>query len=364
MDISRLREALRQGCVDPFAACVLWKDSPSAPPPPDYKAAAEASRANQVTPFGTSTWTPAKEAVAGKGAVAAQPRRWVQTGSNNIAGRGGASNQGYWAEATPAIPGVDAQPAVPASNTITLPPDLQKGLMGITGRVGENMSKGPDLSSVQQVADKAYGAMTSRLDPQWQQEQSMQETQLRNQGLVPGGEAYNNAMRVFNQAKNDAYQRATLGAIQTMPQTYQLATDQHNQPLNQLNAIRSGAQIQGPQFEGSPDYLNAANAQAQYGQGLYNAQVGQQNAMTSGLFGLGGAGLMAYGLAASDRRLKRDIRRVAEDERGWGIYRYRYLDDDRERIGVMADEVERVMPHAVMTRPDGFKAVYYGALYG
>ena len=311
MDISRLREALRQGCVDPFAACVLWKDSPSAPPPPDYKAAAEASRANQVTPFGSSMWTPGQDAVAARpatpGSASYNPAAGAGGGTFNPYGSGQSGRwimqngrlvqdtaaMGAGAAATPAVPG---SPAVPATNTITLPPDLQKGLMGITGRVGENMSKGPDLSSVNQVADKAYGAMTSRLDPQWQQQQGMQETQLRNQGLVPGGEAYNNAMRVFNQAKNDAYQQATLGAIQTMPQTYQLATDQHNQPLNQLNAIRSGAQIQGPQFEGSPDYLSAANAQAQYGQGMYNAQVGQQYAMTSGLFSLGGAGIMVMAL--------------------------------------------------------------------
>ena len=335
----------------------MGKDSPSAPPPPDYKAAAEASRSNQVTPFGSSTWTPAKEAVIGS------PGKWVGgTGemenfvdpkTNRVSSRPiGATWQ----------PGVESSPAVAATNTTTLSPDLEKGLMGITGRVAENMSKGPDLSSVQDISDKAYGAFTARLDPQWAQQQQGQETQLRNQGLVPGGEAYDNAMRVFNQAKNDAYQQANLGAIQTMPQTYQLANDQYNQPLNQLNAIRTGAQIQGPQFEGSADYLGAANAQAQYGQGLYNAQVGQQNAMTSGLFGLGSAGLLAYGMMGSDRRLKRDIRKVAEDERGWAIYRYRYLNDAVERIGVMADEVEKVRPDAVTT-VNGYKAVYYGRLY-
>jgi hypothetical protein len=287
MDISRFREAVRQGCVDPFAACLYGKDSPSAPPAPDYKAAAEASRSNQVTPFGSNTWTPAQAATPGT------QGQWVQ-GPPNPNARTGETFGRPQAGSRVWQPGADATPAVAATNTTTLTPDLQKGLMGITGRVAENMSKPPDLSSVQDISDKAYGAFTARLDPQWQQQQGMQETQLRNQGLVPGGEAYDNAMRVFNQAKNDAYQQANLGAIQTMPQTYQLANDQYNQPLNQLNAIRTGAQIQGPQFEGSQDYLNAANMQAQYGQGLYNAQVGQQNAMTSGLFGLGAAGLLAF----------------------------------------------------------------------
>lgn len=353
MDISRLREAVRQGCVDPFAACSYWKDSPSAPAPPDYKAAAEAERFNQFTPFGSSVWTPAVEA---KPATGGTPSRYVQ-GRQIGTDRGGPMYEpGYW---TPEIPGTPGTPGRPAGQTTTLSPELQKGLMGITGRVGENMSKPPDLSNVQQIADKAYGAFTSRLDPQWQQNQSMQQTQLANQGLVPGGEAYDNAMRVFNNAKNDAYQQAQLGAISTMPQTYQLAMDQYNQPLNQLNAIRSGAQIQGPQAQGAPDYLSAAGMQGSAAQNAYSAQVASQNAMTSGLFGLGAAGLMFM----SDRRLKRDIRKVVDDERGWGIYRYRYLGDDRERIGVMADEVERVRPDAVTT-VNGYKAVYYGRLYG
>lgn len=276
---------------------ICYKDSPDKPPPPDYKAAAQAMQTNQVTPFGNSTWTTGHDAIPG---TAGTPGHWTggtyaNTGlgmsSEHGGATGGTPGLGTW---VPGTPGTVGSPAVKDTNTTTLSPDLTKGLMGITGRVAENMSHGPDLSSVPQIADKAYGAMTARLDPQWGHAEDMQKTQLANQGLVPGGEAYDNAMRVFNQGKNDAYQQANLGAIQTMPQTYQLANDQYNQPLNQLNAIRSGAQIEGPQFTGPANYLGAAQATGQYNQGLYNAQVGQQNAMTSGLFGLAGAGIGGY----------------------------------------------------------------------
>jgi hypothetical protein len=137
--------------------------------------------------------------------------------------------------------------------------------------------------------------MTSRLDPQWQHQEDMQKTQLANQGLAPGGEAYTNAMRDFNNAKNDAYQQAKLGAISTMPQTYQLVSSTYNQPLNTLNALRTGAQVQNPQFSSTPgaNYLGAGQLQGQYDMNNYNQRVSQQNAMTQGLFGLGSAGLMA-----------------------------------------------------------------------
>ena len=103
-------------------------------------------------------------------------------------------------------------------------------------------------------------------------------------------------MQNFSQGKNDAYQQANLGAIQTMPQTYQLATSARNQPLNEFNAIRTGAQVQNPQFQGQgpgTNYLGAAGLQGQAGQQQYGTQTAQYNAMLNGLFGLGGAGIMA-----------------------------------------------------------------------
>lgn len=73
-----------------------------------------------------------------------------------------------------------------------------------------------------------------------------------------------------------------------------------------------------------------------------------------------GLGLMAYG-AFSDRRLKRDIERIGTHPSGVPLYSFRYLNDDTPRIGVMADEVEKVMPEAVGER-DGFKTVNYAML--
>jgi hypothetical protein len=44
------------------------------------------------------------------------------------------------------------------------------------------------------------------------------------------------------------------------------------------------------------------------------------------------------------------------------IYTFRYKAGGPVQMGVMADEVERVLPHAVFTRPDSIKLVDYGAL--
>lgn len=64
----------------------------------------------------------------------------------------------------------------------------------------------------------------------------------------------------------------------------------------------------------------------------------------------------------SDRRLKKDITRVTAHYGGFGIYRFKYLWSDIENVGVMAQEVRRTMPKAVVRGADGFLRVDYAAI--
>jgi len=165
------------------------------------------------------------------------------------------------------------------------------------GRVDETLSQPFDYGSVGSLNDAAYAAQTARLDPEWARRLDAERTRLTNQGLAPGGEAWDAEMRNYEQARNDAYQQARLAAMSMMPQTYQLAAALRSQPLNELNALRTGSQVQNPQFTAvpqqqttpGPNLLGAANAQ--YGASLdqYNSQVASNNALMGGLFGLGSA---------------------------------------------------------------------------
>jgi hypothetical protein len=69
-------------------------------------------------------------------------------------------------------------------------------------------------------------------------------------------------------------------------------------------------------------------------------------------------------IGPSDRRLKADIVRVGTLTNGLALYNYRYLWSRRRVAGVMADEVEQIMPHAVVLHPSGYKMVDYGKLVG
>ena len=67
-------------------------------------------------------------------------------------------------------------------------------------------------------------------------------------------------------------------------------------------------------------------------------------------------------VATSDRRLKKDVTRIAVHPAGFGIYRFKYLWSDTEYRGVLAQEVLAAMPEAVVRGHDGFLRVDYAAI--
>jgi hypothetical protein len=71
-----------------------------------------------------------------------------------------------------------------------------------------------------------------------------------------------------------------------------------------------------------------------------------------------GVGAMLLG-AFSDIRLKHNIVRVGQLPNGIALYRFRYNWSDEEFVGVMAQEVRRVVPKAVIEGPDGYLRVNY-----
>lgn len=74
---------------------------------------------------------------------------------------------------------------------------------------------------------------------------------------------------------------------------------------------------------------------------------------------LAGLGLSAYS-AFSDERLKEDISApIGSTFDGIPIRLWRYKGDPEPRVGVIAQEVERVKPEAVDEHPSGFKTVNY-----
>lgn len=257
----------------------------------------------------------------------------------------------------------------------------------------------PDAFSSEDAAtasQRGEQALMARLDPQFARDEEALRTRLINQGIGQGSQAYNTEFDRFNQAKNDARNQAILQganyggnlqdqALQRRNQGINEYTTQRNAPLNEYIGLTSGVQVQNPnvsvnsQQQGAApvDYANLINQQYQNQMGQYNAKVGSNNATQGALFGLGGSFLGAAGAAGgfgalfSDPRLKENIEHIGE-ENGHKIYKFNYdpkneyvqhinLPTDKTYVGVMASDVEKIMPEAVIEQ-DGYKRVNYGMI--
>lgn len=170
-----------------------------------------------------------------------------------------------------------------------------------------------------------------------------------------------------NQAQNQQYAQNQQNAQFGNSAAQQYLQDQvmlRNDPINTINAVRSGSQINMPQFQqyqGSSmqpaPILQGAQLQGQANQNAYNAQQGQANSFNSGLFSLGAA---AVPLMFSDRRLKSNIRRIGTHKSGLPLYAYTMF--GHPDIGVMAQDVLHVKPSAVRFTSAGWMGVNYASL--
>jgi hypothetical protein len=116
----------------------------------------------------------------------------------------------------------------------------------------------------------AQQAIMSRLQPQLERERSQLETQLANQGLVRGGEAYNTALQQQGQRENDLMTQAALQGLN-------LDLSARQQGLGEQQALGGFAnQAALQQFGAGQQATQAQNAAMQ--QNFAQAQAAQQMA--------------------------------------------------------------------------------------
>lgn len=270
----------------------------SAPPPPDYAAAAQqtaagnldaakyatkANRANQYTPYGSLEWQDLGD------------DKWSQS-----------------VKLTPEGQALLDQGNKTSQNLANLQDQA-------SSRVREQQQAGwGDNNLVRSPfnpGETAQDAIMRRTQPMLDRSRASAETRLANQGIQQGSEAWRNAQSDIGRNENDAYSQAALQGISTGQQARQQGIQEqqyfNTRDLNQLNALRTGSQVQNPAFGGyaqqattqGSDMLGAANSQ-------YNAELAANNAnnagisgLTQGLFGLGGAFLGGPGGAAVGKKI-------------------------------------------------------------
>lgn len=237
--------------------------------------------------------------------------------------------------------------------------------------------------------NKTEEAIYSRLNPQFSKDEEALRSRLINQGIGQGSQAYSREMENFNQMKNDARMQTVLAggaesdralaqSLSLRQQGIQEIDKLRGQPLNEYLAMSGQQQLAMPQFQqhnyggaATPDYQGLVNQQYQSQMNQYNANQASSNNMMGSLFGLGGtiagsflggpaggAAGSAIGSMFSDIRLKENVRHIGE-ENGFPIYEFNYINvPEKTYTGVMAQDVEQIMPEAVF-ESEGYKKVNY-----
>lgn len=312
-----------------------------------------------------------------------------ETRHTGAGGRGGYDEQ-VWVPGTAATAGSTGVPSgwsstkgyyVPTyTATQTLSPEQQKILdqtqaaqlnLGTlanqqSAKMVDYLNQPVDLSSenIDKYSNTHY---LNGFNNQWDRQQASLDQKLADMGVQLGSEAYSNANRDFTTQKTAANDQF-LGDMYDRAQ--QAILTQRNQPINEIGALLSGSQVTQPTYAGQTsssaiptvDYAGLAQQNFANQSQNYQQQLASQNAAMGGLFGLGSAALGGWaktGFAMSDRRLKSNIERVGTLKSGLPVYEFDYVWGGDRQTGVMADEVEAVMPWAVMEGPGQFKMVDY-----
>lgn len=398
----------------------IFKSDP--PPPPDYAAAAKetaagnrqaaeyavnANRINQYTPYGSLTYTRPEQKydqAAYDAALAKFNAQQDQAPAQQQVYRPIGEGYDTGANYTTTTAGGGSFGAPPKledfkiegdgsgwSQQVNLTPQAQAALdqqLALNQKFGETANLGfdrvrdlfenPGLDTSMlpdraiNVGQTAQEAIMSRLSPQLAQQEEALRTRLANQGITLGSEAYGRENTLQGQRANDLMLQAALQGINLDQANRASALQEQaylqDRPLNLINALRSGNQVNMPQFQqfaqqattAGPDILGATSQQYQAQVAANNASSSGANGLLGGLTDLATTGMKAYTMF-SDRRLKKNIQQIGKMANGLNIYSYEYIWGGSTQLGVMAQEVEQVKPEAVF-EVGGYKAVDYSKL--
>ncbi len=352
--------------------------SPSPPPAPDYTGAAEATaegnieaqrsatqanRPDEYTPYGSRIWEQDPN----------NPDSWESR--INLSGEGqqifDADTRARLGMAALGEQGMNQLGGV-FQNKFEV--DANRPEYQSPGTYGENRSRVMDL-------------MLNRVDEQVGYDKDKARSDLIAQGISPGSEAWQREMKQLDYKQTDARQQAEIAASDQAGREYQSSlagagaqygaeSDARGKmiqemlmnrqtPLNEFNAFRTGSQVDMPQFgsygnqsaSAGADYSGAVGQQSAYDMAGYNADVSQTNQSR----GAAAAALAAW-ISTSDRRLKKNIIEVGAHRLGIPVYEFSYLWNDKRHVGVMAQDLIKVLPKAVITFKSGFMAVNYRML--
>lgn len=192
------------------------------------------NRPNQITPYGSQTWTntpgtdqwsstitldPTQQALLDKQNAASSMQGDLATGWLSGVSKNGFPNYQSSVNLNKSL----GQATNLSLNTANTPTEI-KATAAEAAQAAAERAAGMNLAALadmptasdadkQRVEQALYSQAMSRLDPLWQQRQLELQTQLANQGITLGSGAYDTSIGQFGRDRNDAYNAALNSAI-------------------------------------------------------------------------------------------------------------------------------------------------------
>ncbi|KDC12333.1 hypothetical protein AZ19_1725 [Bordetella bronchiseptica E012] len=307
--------------------------------------AAQANRVNQVTPYGSLTWSNNRtfDQSGYDRAMQAYTQAMQAYGSSpsQPTGRAGAVwNDSFYDPGSSTTSSLNGSagasrgpgPVAPNINdfytggdqwtqSMQFSPEIQKLYANVLQQMGTPF----DLSSLPQAGsaydpnlatNNATELLMERLNPELDRQYESLRAQMANQGIAQGSNAYSRELSRFGEQRNDAANQAALAGIGLGMQQQGLTFNQMNQlrnqamqeqsyvrglPLSEFNALLGGSSsMQFPGYAqqattGAPDLVGAAGNTYKGDLGAYNAGQMQRQGMMGGLSQIGGAAGSYFG---------------------------------------------------------------------
>lgn len=228
-----------------------------------------------------------------------------------------------------------------------------------------NFSVGGSDAARQRAEQATYASYTDKLQPQFNNQTADLTASLANKGIGIGTEAYSRAMTDLQNTQNNALNQAAYQSVlagqnafsNSLSDQINTSTFGNQAQANYINLLLSALQNS---YSGYDNALNKYQVQkgadVRIDQNkIYNTQA-QQAAGDSFLQGAAQAAALAI---MSDIRLKENIKAVGKLDNGLTVYCFNFKGDSTPRIGLLAQEVQKVKPEAVINAKDGFLCVRY-----
>lgn len=215
----------------------------------------------------------------------------------------------------------------------------------------------------QRAENAVYNSYVDKLTPQFANQTADLETKLQNQGLSVGSEAYQRAMTDLQNAQNDALNQAAYNSVSAGQNAFSNSLSDSIASGNFTNGARmlpvseilslisnspSGYDVTQAKF----NLLNGAFADKYQRQRQYDNDQAARLRETA---------KTAASIAASlsDIRFKENLHKVGKLDNGLDVYLFNYKNDKTPRLGLIAQQVRKIRPEAVIEDKSGYLSVRY-----